>query len=137
MAHEQISQAQEEARQKRQREELEKRAADRVKPWSKPQRDDYDFRTWTKNASKNCLQAGAVYEYARESRKLRCLVTLMDPKRPREEWEKVRPGLIDGKTPTRDVIDSYPEKARWLPCSPSRAHRSCDPLLSSDQHHSR
>jgi len=117
MAHEQITPAQEEARQKKQREELEKRAADRVKPWGKPQRDDYDFKTWTKDAGKNCLQAGAVYEYARESRKLRCLVTLMDPKRPREEWEKVRTGSIDGKTPTREAIDSYSEKARWLPCS--------------------
>jgi hypothetical protein len=28
-----------------------------------------------------------MYEYARESRKLRCLLALMDPKRHREQWE--------------------------------------------------
>ena len=51
---------------------------------AKLQIDDYDFRSWAKGASKNCLSAGAVYEYARESRKLRCLLALMNPKRPRE-----------------------------------------------------
>jgi hypothetical protein len=70
------------------RERLEKWAADQVKPWPrKLQSDDYDFRSWGQDASKNCLRAGAVYEYARESRNLRCLLVLMNPKRPREDWE--------------------------------------------------
>jgi hypothetical protein len=55
---------------------LETWAADRVKTWGEPNADDYDFRSWAKDASKNHLQAGAVYEYARESRKLRCLLAL-------------------------------------------------------------
>jgi hypothetical protein len=116
-AHEQISPGQEEARQKAQKEQLKTWAANHVKPWGKLQRDDYDFGSWAKQASKNCLQAGAVYEYARESRKLRCLLVLMNPKRPREEWEKVRPGLIARKTPDPDEIDTYRAKACWLPCS--------------------
>jgi hypothetical protein len=48
--------------------------------------DDYDFR-WIKGASKGLLEAGCIYEYARESRKLRCLLVLMDPKRKREPFE--------------------------------------------------
>ena len=61
-------------------------AADHVTPWCKVQRDDYDFR-WIKGASKGLLEAGCIYEYARESRKLRCLLVLMDPKRKREPFE--------------------------------------------------
>src|SRR6266851_1812955 len=66
---------------------LERWAAQRVKPWSKPQRDDYDFRSWTKGASKELLEAGCIYEYARESRRLRCLVALMNPARRRMDLE--------------------------------------------------
>src|SRR5207249_7407852 len=56
--------------------ELERRAAERLRPWGKPQSDDYDFRSWTKkDASKELLEAGCFYEYARESRKLRGLLT--------------------------------------------------------------
>jgi hypothetical protein len=109
MAHEQISPAQEEARQKRQREELEKRIADRVTRWDKPQRDDYDFRTWTNQASQNCLQAGMVYEYARESHRLRCLLALMNPKRQREKWEIVRPALFNYQVETSE------DGQRWNP----------------------
>jgi hypothetical protein len=99
-------------------EKLENWAAHRVKQWPrKLQIDDYDFRSWAKDASKNHLQAGAIYEYARESRKLRCLLTLMNPKRPREEWEIERPGSIDGRKPKRGEIDTYPAEALWLPCS--------------------
>jgi hypothetical protein len=111
-AHEQIQQ------QASQRKKLEKWAADRVKPWPRTlQINDYDFRSWAKQASKNRLQAGAVYEYARESRKLRCLLALMNPKRAREAWEIERPGIINGKKPTPDEIDSFPAEADWLPCS--------------------
>jgi hypothetical protein len=82
-AHEQIQQ------QEKQRQALETWAADRVKAW--PRKlwiDDYDFRSWAKNAGKQLLRAGAIYEYARESRKLRCLLALMNPKRTREDWEE-------------------------------------------------
>jgi hypothetical protein len=116
-AHERISPDQEEARQKKQRGELESWAVKRLKLWGTPRQDDYDFTSWANGASKNCLHAGVAYEYARESRKLRCLIVLMNPKRPREAWEIVRPGLIEGRTPEPADIDSYPAEARWLPCS--------------------
>ena len=99
------------------RRQLESWAADRVKAWGELQKDDYDFRSWAKGASKNCLSAGAVYEYARESRKLRCLLALMNPKRPRKDWEIMRPGSIDGRVPEPGEIESYPTAATWLPCS--------------------
>src|SRR5438874_2170885 len=92
-------------------------AIDRLKAWGELQEDDYDFHSWAKGASKNCLSAGAVYEYARESRKLRCLLALMNPKRTREPWEIVRPGSIDGRRPEPGEIESYPAEALWLPCS--------------------
>jgi hypothetical protein len=41
----------------------------------------------------------------------------MNPKRPREAWEIIRPGMVDGITPWPDEIDSYPAEANWLPCS--------------------
>ena len=98
--------------------ELETRAADHVKPWPRKLKvDDYDFRDWAKGGGKNCLQAGAVYEHARESRKLRCLLALMNPKRPREAWEIVRPGSIDGRRPEPGEIDSYPAEANYASCS--------------------
>src|SRR5262245_6758276 len=94
-------------------------AADRVRQWPprKLQTDDYDFRSWAKGASKNCLHAGAVYEYARESRKLRCLLALMNPKRPREQWEQSLPALVDGKKPGADEIASFPAE---MYCEPYR-----------------
>jgi hypothetical protein len=99
------------------RRQLESWAADRVRAWGEVQKDDYDFRSWAKGASKNCLSAGAVYEYARESRKLRCLLVLMNPRRQREPWEIVRPGSIDGRRLEPGEIESYPAEALWLPCS--------------------
>ena len=97
---------------------LETWAVDRVRPWPrKLPVDDYDFQSWAKGASKNRLQAGAVYEYARESRKLRRLLALMNPKRRREDWEIMRPGSIDGRAPEPGEIESYPVEANWLPCS--------------------
>jgi hypothetical protein len=94
--------------------QLESWAANRVAAWNGLQEDDYDFRSWAKDASKNRLQAGATYEYARESRKLRCLLTLMNPKRPRETWEIMRPGSIDGREPAPGEIETYPAEALWL-----------------------
>ena len=99
------------------RRQLESWAADRVKAWGELHKDDYDFRSWAKGASKNCLSAGAIYDYARESRKLRGLLALMNPTRPREDWEIVRPGSIDGREPEPGEIESYPTAATWLHCS--------------------
>jgi hypothetical protein len=61
--------------------------------------------------------AGCIYEYARESRKLRCLLALMNPNRPREIWEIERPACIDGRTPEPGEIDGYPPEALWSPSS--------------------
>ena len=100
------------------RENLERWAADRVQSWGRElQTDDYDFRSWAGSATKNCLQAGGVYEWARQSRRLRVLLVLMDPKRPRKDWEIARPALINGRKPEPDEINSYPVEATWLPCS--------------------
>jgi hypothetical protein len=107
-AHEQIQQ------QEKQRQALETWAANRIKSWEKLNPDDYDFQSWANEAKKNCLSAGAVYEYARESRKLRCLLTLTNPKRPRDDWEMVRPAIVDGKQP--DPSDPL-AKPRPFPCS--------------------
>lgn len=81
-------------------------AADHVKPWGELQADDYNFRSWAKGASKNCMQAGAVYEYARESRKLRCLLALMNPKRPREQWERSRRSRLISLSPQGSIFDA-------------------------------
>jgi hypothetical protein len=116
------------------RQQLETWAADRVKQWPrKLQTDDYDFRGWANGASKNRLQAGAIYEYIRESRKLRCLLALMNPKRAREEWEIMRPGSIDGRKPQPGEIESDPA-ATWSSCSfdgldEHEAERALDGLL--------
>jgi hypothetical protein len=100
--------------QEKQRLALETWAANRVKLWEKFKPGDYDFHSWATGASKERLQAGAVYEYSRESRKLRCLLALMNPKRPREAWEMVRPAMVDGKPP--DPSDPL-ARAMPLPCS--------------------
>lgn len=52
-------------------------AWEHVKEWGTPQRDDYDFKDWTRGASAELLQAGCIYEYARESNRLRCLLASM------------------------------------------------------------
>ena len=70
-----------------QQEALWRWAADRVMPWGKVQKDDYDFR-WTNGAAKqHMLEAGCIYEYSRESLKLRGLLELMNPGRDREPLE--------------------------------------------------
>ncbi len=62
-------------------------AAKHVVPWGKLETHDYDFRSWAKKESKECLDAGCLYEYARESHKFRCLLVLWDPGRKRERSE--------------------------------------------------
>jgi hypothetical protein len=69
-----------EARQK----ELWRWAAERLPPWGNPEKDDYDFsssRSWTEGANEELLNAGCLYEYARESHKFRCLLVLNNRKR--------------------------------------------------------
>jgi hypothetical protein len=99
------------------RRQLESWAFERLRAWGELQKHDYDFGSWAKGASKNCLRAGAVYEYARESQKLRGLLALMNPKRSRNDWEIMRPASIDGRKPQPGEIESYPAEATWLPCS--------------------
>jgi hypothetical protein len=79
-----------EARQK----ELWRSAGKRVVCWGKLQPNDYDFRTWAKNASEDLLNAGCAYEYARESYKFRCMLVL-DSRTP-EERDDILP-LIEYK----------------------------------------
>jgi hypothetical protein len=57
-------------------------AAERVPPWGKMQKDDYDFRSWIKKGERReeLLSAGCLYEYARESHKFRCLLVLNNRK---------------------------------------------------------
>ena len=50
----------------------------RVVPWTRLSPNDYNFRRWAAPGSKELLRAGCVYEYARESRKLRCLLVLIN-----------------------------------------------------------
>jgi len=49
-------------KQAKQRRKLEDREAGGVKPWTGLHKDDYDFRSWGEDASKNCLRAGVLYE---------------------------------------------------------------------------
>jgi hypothetical protein len=57
-------------------------AAERVPPCGKVQKDDYDFSSWMKkNAREELLNAGCLYEYARESHKFRCVLVLHNRKR--------------------------------------------------------
>jgi hypothetical protein len=102
---------------------LQKWASVRVKPWPRELRvEDYDFRSWATGATKNCLIAGGVYEYARESRKLRGLLLLLNPNRLREPWEMVRPGLVGGKAPDPE---SPFAQAMPLPCSYRGLNEHC------------
>jgi len=84
-----------------QQEALWRWAAERVPQWGKVQKDDYDFR-WITGAPKQLLEAGCIYEYARESRKLRGLLVLMNPERKREPFETTLSSL---------------GRVRHLPCS--------------------
>jgi hypothetical protein len=47
----------------------------KLSPWGRLQTDDYDFRSWAKDASNKLLNAGCLYEYARESHQFRCLLS--------------------------------------------------------------
>ena len=62
----------------KQQQRSELQAAKRVVPWTRLNPSDYNFRSWAAHESKELLRAGCVYEYARESRKLRCLLALIN-----------------------------------------------------------
>jgi hypothetical protein len=49
-----------------------------VVPWSELRPNDYAFRGWARGGEGVMLLAGCVYENARESWKLRCLLVLID-----------------------------------------------------------
>ena len=67
-----------------QQEALWRWAADRVTPWGKVQKDDYDFR-WTNGAAKqHLLEAGCIYEYCARVRKT------TRPARADEPWTRAR-----------------------------------------------
>ena len=61
----------------KQQQRSELHAAKRVVSWTRLESNDYDFSGWAAPGSKELLRAGCVYEYARESRKLRCLLVLI------------------------------------------------------------
>ncbi len=87
---------------------LERWAAERVKRWGKPQPDDYDFQSWTKkDASKELLEAGCIYEYVRESRKLRGLLTLCKLARSRRNlaWSFEGFGEVDARARLGGAFD--------------------------------
>jgi hypothetical protein len=85
-AEKQIDTAAEKAREEQQK-ELEREVAEHLTRWGKPQKDDYDFRNWMYRAKGALLKAGCLYEYARESGRLRGLLVLVNPKRKREPFE--------------------------------------------------
>jgi len=99
---------------KRQRLALEDWAFRRVRTWEELEKGDYDFSSWVRGASKERLSAGRIYEYARESLSLRCLLVLIDPKRRRRGWEMVRPANVNGKPP--DPSEPL-ARAMPFPCS--------------------
>src|SRR6516164_8265582 len=77
-----------------QQKEAEREADAHLTPWGEPQKDDYDFFKfcrWTKGATKERLQAGFIYEDAREARKLRGLFWLMKHKPEAGKLLFVRP----------------------------------------------
>jgi len=65
--------------------EVERWAAERVKPWAKPQRQDYDFN-WMKGAGEKLLNAGCLYEFARESHEFRCQLVINHAPREERSW---------------------------------------------------
>jgi|GEM_PF-4674971 len=77
----------------RRQKERQRWATERFKPWGEPQPDDYDFGRWAKGASKALLEADCFYEYACESRRLRCLFVLISAARKRRDFE---PCSFDG-----------------------------------------
>ena len=65
------------------REEQWRWAREQVVPWGELEEDDYNFRSWARGASVDLLNAGCLYEYARESHKYRCqlILSAAKPKR--------------------------------------------------------
>ena len=71
-----------------------------MEPWpEKIAREDYDFRSWESDPDIPAVEviAGCMYEYARESYKLRCLIRMMHRQRRRENARKPEEGVWLGK----------------------------------------
>jgi hypothetical protein len=60
-----------------QQKDRENLAAVRLTPWDAIRENDYNFR-WMKGEGKELLEAGCIYEYSRESSKLRGLLVMMN-----------------------------------------------------------
>jgi len=89
----------EQAASSRQQQQRESWAAARIVGWEQrsSQADDYSFSFWTGGTDgvpvgtadgHIGLRLGTVYEYAREGRKLRGLLLLLNPARNRKRWER-------------------------------------------------
>jgi len=98
-------------------------ACSHLVPWQELQSEDYDFRSWAPKMTgkrRLVLEFGCVYEYARESRKLRGLCALMDPKRARRDWEVLHrgPGVPPATLPCQfEGLDEHGAEAAiggWL-----------------------
>jgi len=73
--------------------ELGRWADERLTPWGKLQKNDYDFSSWMKKgAREELLNAGCLYEYARESHKFRCLLVLSRAPQRERFWS---PSLME------------------------------------------
>jgi len=67
------------------RKKAEQDAGQRVAPWAKLDKADYAF-DWTKGTTKQLLEAGCLYEYAREALEFRCLLTTIKAGKNRNDF---------------------------------------------------
>jgi hypothetical protein len=96
---------------KKQRQRLELQAAKGVVPWTQLNPKDYNFRSWAARGSKELLRAGCVYEYVRESRKLRCLLVLIN-----SAFQKAKQAEKTGSRPPLQGLQFLSwsfERLRW------------------------
>jgi hypothetical protein len=66
--------------------ELWRRTAEFLRGWGELQKADYDFRSWAKKENPGLLNAGCLYEYARESQRFRCLLVIQNTPREKRWW---------------------------------------------------
>jgi len=67
-------------------EELWRWAAERLTGWGKLQPNDYNFGSWAKKENPGLLNAGCLYEYARDSQRFRCLLVIENTPREKRWW---------------------------------------------------
>jgi len=89
-------------------------AAKRVPAWGKPEKNDYDFRSWMKGASAELLNAGCFYEHARESRKYRCWLKIQHAPRDECFWPSPPVIAFDGARSAGPDTLSRSGWATWL-----------------------